>query len=204
MNSLFRLERAQIKPAAEMLARAFQDDVLYNYVIPDAYERKRVLPYFFQFRVRYGILYGEVYAVSQNLEGVAVWIPSENADMTQGRMFRAGGFSVLLKAGSQVMSRLNSVGEYVSSIHRRQASFPHWHLSPMGVAPSFQGRGYGGAMLRPVLARLDREELPCFLETQSDRNVSIYERYGFRVVEQGEIPGTEIPHWAMLRESGQS
>lgn len=200
MHSLFRLGQAQIKQAAEVLARAFQEDLLYTYVIPDADERKRILPHFFEFRVCYGILYGEVYAVSRNFEGVAVWIPSENAHMTQERIFRAGGFSLYLKAGSEVMSRLNSVGAYVSSTHRHHASFPHWHLSPMGVAPSFQGQGYGGAMLKAMLARLDREEVPCFLETQSERNVTFYQRYGFRVVEKGEIPGTEIPHWAMLRE----
>jgi predicted GNAT family N-acyltransferase len=54
-----------------------------------------------------------------------------------------------------------------------------------------------------MFARLDKEKLPCFLETQSEKNVKIYKRYGFRVVEKGAIPDTEIPHWAMLRESEQ-
>ena len=52
-----------------------------------------------------------------------------------------------------------------------------------------------------MLTRIDQEELPCFLDTQIEKNVSIYQRYGFKIVERGVIPGTEIPHWAMLREN---
>jgi len=200
IDNLFRLREARVKPAAEMLARAFQNDSLYAYVIPNADERKKTLPYYFQFRIRYGVLYGEVYAISSNLEGLAVWVPSDKIHMTQWRMFRAGGFSLYLKAGNNVISRLNSIEDYVFSIHRRHADFPHWHLSPIAVDLSFQGKGYARTLLKAMLTRIDQEELPCFLETQSEKNVSIYQRYGFKVVERGVIPGTEIPHWAMLRE----
>jgi len=200
IDDLFRLRKTEVKQAAEMLARAFQNDSLYTYVIPNADKRKKILPYYFQFRICYGVLYGEVYAISLNLEGLAVWIPSEKVHMTQWRMFRAGGFQLYLKAGREVISRLNSIEDYVFSIHRRYANFPHWHLSPVAVDPCCQRKGYARILLKAMLTRIDHEKLPCFLETQSEKNVSIYLRYGFKVVERGIIPGTEIHHWAMLRE----
>jgi predicted GNAT family N-acyltransferase len=70
----------------------------------------------------------------------------------------------------------------------------------------FQFRIHYGALYGEVYAvspRLDKEKLSCFLQTQSEKNVKIYQRYGFRVLERGAIPDTEIPHWAMLRESEQ-
>jgi predicted GNAT family N-acyltransferase len=51
-----------------------------------------------------------------------------------------------------------------------------------------------------MFERLDCEELPCFLETQTPVNVAIYQKYGFTIKHHGNIPGTDIPHWAMLRE----
>ena len=79
LNDLVRLTKAQIKPAAETLVQAFQDDPLIAYFIPDASERNNKSPYIFHLLIRYGLLYGEVYAISPNLEGVAVWLPSEKA-----------------------------------------------------------------------------------------------------------------------------
>jgi ribosomal protein S18 acetylase RimI-like enzyme len=68
------------------------------------------------------------------------------------------------------------------------------------VDPRHQGKGLARRLLKAMFERLDREGLPCFLETESTTNVAIYKKYGFAVVEEGKIPGTEVPHWAMLRE----
>lgn len=72
-----RLTGAQARPAAEVFARAFHDEPLYCHIVPDVDVRKDVLPHLFEFRIRYGVLYGEVHVTSSNLEGVAVWIPSD-------------------------------------------------------------------------------------------------------------------------------
>lgn len=53
--------------------------------------------------------------------------------------------------------------------------------------------------LRPVFDYLDRQGLPCYLDTHNPANLPFYEHYGFKVVEEGRLPGTDRPHWAMLR-----
>jgi len=75
LSNLVRVKKSHIKPVAEMLARAYQDDPLYAYFIPDASERRIKLPYFLQFLIRYNVLYGEFYATSTNLEGIVGWLP---------------------------------------------------------------------------------------------------------------------------------
>lgn len=198
-ESILHLKATDAVRAAQVLARAFQDDPIYLYIIPDSDERKRLLPRIFLFRIRYGIQYGEVHVTSVNLEGVAVWIPSEDVDITLWRGLQVGGFSLYREVGGRVFSKLNEVQKYSLSIHRHHASFRHWHLSPIGVDPCYQGKGHARSLMSAMLTRLDQEGLPCFLETQSERNVSIYKRYGFEVVERGLVPSTDIPHWAMLR-----
>ena len=51
-----------------------------------------------------------------------------------------------------------------------------------------------------MLAGIDHEHLPCYLETTEQRNVPFYERHGFRVVGADQIPETPITLWAMLRD----
>ena len=198
LNSLVRLERSQIKPAGAMLARAFYDDPFSVYLIPDGSRRGKLLPYIFEFSTRFGVLYGEVYTTSPNLEGVAVWLPSEKADMTLRRVMRNGGLSLLPKLGEDLIQRLPALNS-ISSLRKRHAPFRHWYLLLLGVDPLFQGKGYAGNLLRAMLARLDDEHLPCYLETQNGKNVAIYQHYGFKVVAEVLVPGTEIALWAMLR-----
>lgn len=56
--------------------------------------------------------------------------------------------------------------------------------------------------MQPALARADANGLPCYLETQSADNVRFYERYGFRVAHEGEVPGHPLKMWAMIRRPG--
>jgi ribosomal protein S18 acetylase RimI-like enzyme len=63
----------------------------------------------------------------------------------------------------------------------------HWHLGPIGVHPETQGRGIGRALLSAFLQRVDEQQLPAYLETDVDRNVALYETFGFQVIGHEEI-----------------
>mgnify|MGYP003300427538 CR=1 FL=1 len=38
-----------------------------------------------------------------------------------------------------------------------------------------------------------------YLETHSKKNVEIYRHFGFEVVSDDFIPGTEVTHWGMVK-----
>jgi ribosomal protein S18 acetylase RimI-like enzyme len=65
----------------------------------------------------------------------------------------------------------------------------HWHIGPIGVDPELQGRGIGKAMLASFLHMVDKQGLPAYLETDVDRNVQLYEKFGFKVIAQEELLG---------------
>jgi len=100
----------------------------------------------------------------------------------------------------RAMGKLQRFNEYTDLMRQRHTPFRHWFLQTIGVDPVFQGKGYASALLKAMLVRMDEEHLPCYLDTQNGDNVPIYQHYGFKVIEQVVIPGTEISHWAMLRE----
>jgi ribosomal protein S18 acetylase RimI-like enzyme len=86
-------------------------------------------------------------------------------------------------------------------MHERYAPSKHWYLDPLGVEPKYQGQGYGGHLMRALLKRVDTESLPIYLYTTNESNVKLYEHYGFKVVGSGELPGTGVRHWSMVKES---
>ena len=193
LDSLYRLKNTQIKPAAEMVTRAFLDNPGIVSYFPDENERQRILPYIFRYIIRRGLLHGEVYATSPNLEGVAIWLPSENIHMTSG-------VSTLKEIGEKNATKMMSFNSYLASIHERHAPCKHWYLLGLAINPDCQGKGYASILLKAMFDRIDKEHLPCYLNTQDEKNLPIYQHYGFMVVEESIVPDTQITNWAMLRE----
>ena len=70
----------------------------------------------------------------------------------------------------------------------------------IGVDPHHQGKGFASKLIKPMLARIDKQELPCFLETVDERDVAIYKHFGFNVVDESVVPATGMTSWAMLRQ----
>ena len=47
-------------------------------------------------------------------------------------------------------------------------------LSIIGILPEFQGQGFGGGLVGPVLNRADQSGVPTYLETFTPRNITFY------------------------------
>ena len=199
-GGVIRLQKNHVRASAAMLSRAFYDDPLFVYFFPDPSERIKKSIGFFQLLARYGILHGDPEATSPALEGIAIWLPSDKADMSPWGMLRSGAISLVLRAGMTAVGRMMRFSEYANTIHKRHAPFRHWFLQPVGVDPPLQGKGYASMLLRSKFERLDRERLPCYLDTQTEKNVLTYEHYGFKAVEEFRVPSTTFNNWAMLRE----
>lgn len=199
LDGLCRLTKAQVKPAAEVLSRAFQQYPLLRYYFPDELKRRKMASFFMSVPVYYGLRYGEVYATSAGLEGIAVWLSSENCPMAVWKILRSVPLSVLFGFGRCGGGQMRHPGAYIDETHKRLTPYPHWFLQSVGVDPRYKGQGYASRLLKPILSRIDREGLPCYLDTQDEYNVAIYKHLGFTVIEEADIPGTDITSWAMLR-----
>ena len=94
-------------------------------------------------------------------------------------------------------------GHIISALEELGTFHPegsYWYLPLIGVDPMSRGLGVGSALLRTALAVCDDDGLPAYLESTNPRNVSLYERHGFKVV--GQVQHGTCPAFTpMVRES---
>lgn len=199
-GGLLRLTVKERDAAAAVLGRAFAEYELLRHYFHDEAQRHAVANLFSFIGLSVSLRYGEVYASSEKLEGVAAWLPPGKAPFGGWQILRSVPVSVLFRFGRQGAGRLLSYGLYEDSLHRKLVPYPHWFLEVIGVDPAYHGQGFCSRLLRPVLQRVDRERKACFLVTHPAKNVAIYERFGFEVVSQEKMPGTDVMTFAMLRK----
>lgn len=197
-----RLVASQKAQAGQMLARAFLVDPAYTALFPNEAERAPALQRLFGAVVGYSLVYGLVHTTPA-VEGAACWLSPGNTEITLWRMLRTGlGLQrAVARFNPQARQEFLAALAYMDEIHKRKAPGPHWYLWALGVDPDCQGQGVGSRLLQPVLAQADREGVPCYLETQTERNVAFYQKRGFQVVSDGRVSGQEIRVWTMLRQA---
>ena len=74
------------------------------------------------------------------------------------------------------------------------------NLDSVAVAPGSQGRGIGSALIEFALERGRESDTAMLLETGTQRNVPLYERLGFHVVEEADPPEGGPHVWFMRRD----
>lgn len=195
-----QLAAPQIKQAAEVLARAFYEDPMMMFIFPDDARRARLLPWYMGVWIRYGRMYGEVTTTEGKVEGAAVWFPPETFQVTPLRIIRAGIIVMPLRLGPAAFGRFMRIANCLEELQKRDVPPRHLYLLSLGVDPLRQGHGVGTALLQPVLACADAESCPCYLETTKDRNVRFYEKHGFEVASEGDLPRGGPHFWTMKRE----
>eukprot|EP00397_Hematodinium_sp_SG-2012_P058509 GEMP01074081.1.p1 GENE.GEMP01074081.1~~GEMP01074081.1.p1 ORF type:complete len:336 (+),score=37.86 GEMP01074081.1:125-1132(+) len=104
-------------------------------------------------------------------------------------------------------ARAKKVLALTRDLHEKHASSPHFYLSTLAVHPDMQGKGLGGKLLRALNQAADRARIPCYLETTGERNVAIYQKYGYKVMENVRLEiEADVDTWpasiltTMLRE----
>lgn len=194
-----RLAGGEESAAGAVLARSFRHDPLVRYYFGNEEPGRKRLARVFGYAVRYAVLEGEVLAIGQPICGIAAWLPPGHTELQSWSALRAGGAGLAVLLGPQVTSRTERYGQFAKAIHRRHMKDPHWYLYVLGVDPGHQGHGLAGALLRWMIRRLDRDGRRCYLETHNPDNLRLYEHFGFHVVADTCIPGTNVPHWAMVR-----
>jgi len=200
-GELLRLTLKERDAGTAVLGRAFTEYELFWYYFHDETERRAAADRLSFIELSVCLKYGEVYASSEKLEGVAAWLPPGKAPFGVWQIIRSVPLSALFRFGRQGAGRMRAYGRFVDDLHRRLVPYPHWYLQIIGVDPAHQGQGFSRRLLRPVLERIDRERMPCYLETNAVKNVAIYRRFGFEVVSEDKMPGTELTVFAMLRKA---
>lgn len=184
-------EPTSTDPALSSVVAAFATDPLLRWVWPDdRYEQ--CAPGFFGLLLSLRTAGGEVWVADAGL-AVAMWdppggldpVPAEdpwpalNATYTDTEQARWAVFNEALAVPSEAPQ--------------------HWYLGVLATAPGHQRRGLGAAVLAPALAAADTTATSAYLETASEANAGFYERLGFVVEREVDLPDGGPRCWLMRR-----
>jgi len=175
---------------ADTLSRAFIDDPMLRWPLPDAPDVGDRLRQTFA-SIYLDIADQGVIWEAGDAAGFAVWIPAGAADdMFASDEAVRGLLAPLTDDGG---ARYEALWNWIEERVPRDV----WYLDALGVATSRQGEGIGGALVRHGLEMARADGAAAFLETAVERNVGYYERFGFSVVDEGS-PAPGGPHiWFM-------
>lgn len=136
--------------------------------------------------------------INQSGTGAAMWAPpgvSSNSPIhwtllpMLWNMFKNGGFGSIKRGSAlEAMFTKNHIKE------------PHYYLHTIGTVLGEQGKGVGSALLQAGVKLCDENQSLAFLESSNIRNNPLYERFGFKVTGELQLPDDGPTVWTMLRE----
>jgi len=196
INDLYKMQKKDIKKVLNLFLSAYSDDPMFEKFIKE--EDKRSAQ--FEVMLRFCVKYGNVFSSSDNFEGVMAIVPHDKGEMTGWRVLRSGGFFIGMKLAS-LRKVMEKSFEVMEEAKKDLNIGPYIFLFIMAVSKEFQGKGFGGKFLRAIIEKSEIERKPIYLETQNEKNVSLYEHFGFHVVKKVEIPDpVNLPMWMMVRD----
>ena len=198
-DSLYEVQRKDIPKTGIVFAEAFRDDPVWKKVMAGRSDRQ--WQEFFKSPALYCRKYGKLYAPSENLEGLAGWVSGDMAEMSLWRGIRSGSLGPAFRMGFQALKDLKTIFDPLEAARRKNMrGRAYIYLIILGVSPEYQGQGYGGKLLRAVIEESRTAGLPIYLETAAEKNVRMYEKFGFKLLGQIMHPIIDVPQWEMLRE----
>src|SRR3954447_5642828 len=178
-----------------MLARAFQEDPAWQWVVPSPGRRAALLPWLF--RMNFEVTDAEAWVTDGDVAGCSRWLPPGKPQIHVGPMLRALVATPL--RAREATSRFFAYGRAVEAMRAESVPEPHWYLAGIGVDPAQRRNGIGGLLMQPGLSHSATDGVPCALLTNNEANLAFYESHGFTVVHQSRTPDDGPPAWMMRR-----
>jgi ribosomal protein S18 acetylase RimI-like enzyme len=191
-----RLATADDVPALiPVLARAFATDPFVGWLVRADARRDAGFARCFALSLRVLALPHNQVFTTDDCSGAALWIPPGKWKMGLAREL----WQVRHWAAICGWKRMLSVQLATAPLIAAHPRTPHHYLYVLGVDTAVQGKGLGRTLLAPMLERCDREHMPAYLETATERNLGFYKNLGFAIT--GEIAVKRGPRvWLMWRE----
>jgi len=195
INDLYKVQKKDLKNAVNVLNDAFSKESMWKEVF-DNEEKNRILT---EVMVKFCLKYGDIFATSSNLEGVMAIAPHDK-DMTTWRIIRSGAFFLSMKIANEA-KKMEVLSSAVEEAKESLNLGSYIHLLMMGVSQEFQGKGFGGKLLRALIEKAESERKSIYLETQKEENINFYGKYGFSVKKKIVLPEPlNLPMWLMIRD----
>jgi GNAT superfamily N-acetyltransferase len=167
----------------------FAADPMTRWVWPDSSEYLRIMPRFVKAFGGRAFEYGTAY-ITEGVRAAALWLPPgvEPDEAAMGAVLE----------GALRPEIAEDLGVVLKGMAEHHPHEPHWYLPLVAADPNWIGQGLGALLMKHALRRCDEEGIAAYLESTNPRNISLYERHGFKII--GKIQSGSSPVMApMLR-----
>lgn len=158
------------------LAKAFHDDPVFEVLFGGSVPQDRAAR-FFEVMTHLQLRHQLVFRTAGS-EAAAIWAPPELWKTPVSAIIKNSPALVRV-FGRRLFANLG----VLSMLEKHHPTAPHYYLEFLGTAPEHQGKGFGGALLTPMLQRCDDEGVGAYLESSKESNLAFYGRFGFEVTE---------------------
>ena len=192
-------QRGDVRGISVVLARAFYDDPVMSWMLPDDRTRLKALTRAFAGLARLHFLprAGSEVGRRDGVVGAAtLWDPPGQR--------KSSGLEELLMMPLMLWSfrsRVPASVRVMELMEKHHPEEPHWYLMLIGSDPAVRGAGFGQALMRSRLDRCDAEGAPAYLENSNPKNEPYYLRFGFEVTGEIKLPDGGPSMWPMWRQA---
>jgi ribosomal protein S18 acetylase RimI-like enzyme len=181
----------------EILADAFAEDPVFQWLIdPNVRNRDQRMRMFFTSMSRSYLRQAKPCYIAGDGSAAAMWAAPGKWALPMSEM--ALEAAPQTAAFGRRLQRALRTQLQIEGLHPKSPK--HWYLGYLGARQENQGQGFGSQLLREVLSKADADGVPAYLESSNERNVPLYERHGFKVVEEVRALGKGPLIWRMWRD----
>ncbi|MDI9899302.1 GNAT family N-acetyltransferase [Rhodococcus sp. IEGM 1409] len=174
--------------AADVLGEAFADYPWTNWCVAEVSHVERVAALQRIYLEHLALPFGRSY-IDDSGNGVVAVLPPDTPEPDEATVEK------IVELHGDRFERVLQADEQLSALPVPEHA---WSLATIGTTPRSRGTGLGSALLQHALGELDRSGYPCWLDTSTERNLPLYQRFGFTIA--GEISLTDGPTvWRMHR-----
>ena len=195
-----RLNTKHTENIIDIFSNAFENYPLMQYFFGNAYKQsmKHLLKSMCdQASIVDKLLLGAF--IEGKLQGVAFITPPEkqnNNDVETTPTSAEEEFATAI--GEEALMRIEA---YSNLKKANKPSSPHFYINALGVNLQSQGKGIGSAILSQVhqMSEQDSNSRGVALDTQTQKNVGYYQRFGYDVSTTAELEN--VKNWFMFRSN---
>lgn len=175
-----------------MLAHTFQDDPVIASILIGISAEKRV--------GKLTVMFEELLALNAR-QNEPLGVTDGDSVLATAILHWPGTYPLPLRTEIGLLARVvpkigpRGLGRFVRwslRMSRHHPTTSHCYLETLGVEQTLHGRGLGSIMLQKIVSQLDVAQTDCVLETANDRNIILYQRFGFEVVSEERILGAHV------------
>ena len=189
------IDQRDMPAVADALSDAFYDDPVMSWILAEESSRRRRLAGMFSVLMRAHYVPMSTAWTTPDHAGAALWASPGRAVVPLPTMVRNSP-SLVRALGRRTLTALRAL-THVERLHPKE---PHWYLGVLGTRTAQQGTGIGSTLMGPALRICDEQALPAYLESSKHSNIAFYERHGFKLTGEIQLPLGGPLVWPMWRD----